>query len=54
MHLQANPPRSLPPQDMEAMDTAEQQAQRLTYVVGAVAGAVLLILLCLLCSRALF
>lgn len=36
------------------MDAAEQQAQRLTHVVGAVAGTVLLILLCLLCSRALF
>ena len=50
MHLQATPPRALPPQDMEAMDAAEQRAQRVTYAVGAVAGAVLLVLLCLLCS----
>ncbi|MEH0984617.1 hypothetical protein [Micromonospora sp. CPCC 205556] len=54
VHLQAAPPRALAPQDMEAMDAAEQRAQRLTYVIGAAAGVVLLLLLCLLCSRAIF
>ncbi|SCF37768.1 hypothetical protein GA0074695_6305 [Micromonospora viridifaciens] len=51
MHVQPAPPRQLPPQDMTAMDQAEQQAQRLTYGIGAVAGVVLVILMCLLCSR---
>lgn len=36
------------------MDQAEQQAGRLTYGFGAVAGVVLVILMCLLCSRLLF
>ncbi|MEU1888634.1 hypothetical protein [Micromonospora sp. WMMD987] len=54
MHLEATPARSLAWQDMEAMDVAEQQAQRVTWSVGVVVGVVLLVLLCLLCSRALF
>ncbi|MCI4064142.1 hypothetical protein MRQ36_16645 [Micromonospora sp. R77] len=54
VHLRVPPPRQLPPQDMAAIDSAEQQAQRLTYGVGAVAAAVLVILTCLLCSRLLF
>jgi hypothetical protein len=54
VHVQVPPPRRLPPQDMTAMDNAEQQSQRLTYGVGAVAGIVLVILICLLCSRVLF
>ncbi|SBT54417.1 hypothetical protein GA0070621_5407 [Micromonospora narathiwatensis] len=39
---------------MAAMDQAEQQSQRLTYGIGAVAGVVLVILTCLLCSRVIF
>ncbi|TDC35741.1 hypothetical protein E1211_15140 [Micromonospora sp. 15K316] len=54
VHLQPAAPRSLPPQDMAALDLAEQRAQRVTYSVGAVAGVVLVILVCLLCSRLLF
>ncbi|WP_207786252.1 hypothetical protein [Micromonospora globispora] len=54
MHLQPAPPRQLPPQDMAAMDMEEQRAQRLTYSIGTVAGVVLVILLCLLCSRLIF
>nr|WP_091254277.1 hypothetical protein [Micromonospora matsumotoense] len=54
VHLEATPARTLPAQDMEAMDAAEQRAQRVTWSVGAVIGIVLLLLLCLLCSRALF
>ncbi|MEV0155300.1 hypothetical protein AB0H57_16370 [Micromonospora sp. NPDC050686] len=52
VHVQGTPPRRLPPQDMAALDADEQQAQRVTWVLGAVAGVVLLGLLCLLCSRA--
>ncbi|TCB99705.1 hypothetical protein E0H26_03885 [Micromonospora zingiberis] len=54
VHLQALPPRQLPAQDMAALDAREQRAQRLTWGVGAVAGAVLMVLVCLLCTRALF
>lgn len=31
VHLQANPPRQLPPQDMISLDAQEQQAQRVTW-----------------------
>ncbi|MEU5946922.1 hypothetical protein ABZ793_15335 [Micromonospora sp. NPDC047465] len=54
VHLRPPPPRRLPPQDMAGLDMAEQRAQRLTYGVGALAGAVLVILICLLCSRLIF
>ncbi|WP_433688127.1 hypothetical protein ACQP0I_05095 [Micromonospora carbonacea] len=52
LHVRAAPPRQLPPQDMAGLDAVEQRAQHVTWVVGAVAGVVLLALLCLLCSRA--
>ncbi|MFI7522551.1 hypothetical protein [Micromonospora globbae] len=54
VHVQPGPPRHLPPQDMAALDAAEQRAGRLTYSIGAVAGVVLVIVVCLLCSRILF
>ncbi|MDG4793544.1 hypothetical protein [Micromonospora sp. WMMD1082] len=54
VHVQPAPPRQLPAQDMVALDAQEQRAQRVTWIIGAVAGAVLLILGCLLCTRALF
>jgi hypothetical protein len=54
VHLQVAAPRHLPPQDMADMDGAEQRAQRLTWSIGAVAGVVLVLLVCLLCSRAIF
>ncbi|WP_247673762.1 hypothetical protein [Micromonospora sp. C51] len=54
MHLQAAPPRQLPAQDMISLDAQEQRAQRVTWTVGAVAGAVLVVLTCLLCTRLLF
>jgi hypothetical protein len=47
-------PRALPPQDMDALDDAEGSARTVTYGVGLVAGAIALILMCLLCARALF
>ncbi|MGC4849068.1 hypothetical protein ACLQ3F_17630 [Micromonospora sp. DT15] len=54
VHLQPAPPRRLPPQDMADLDAAEQRSQRVTYGFGAAAGVVLLVLLCLLCSRVIF
>ncbi|MGS2614100.1 hypothetical protein ACVCAH_06150 [Micromonospora sp. LZ34] len=54
MHLQPPPPRPLPAQDMVGLDAAEQRAQRVTWSVGVVAGVVLVVLSCLLCSRVLF
>ncbi|MGC5332726.1 hypothetical protein [Micromonospora sp. DT62] len=54
VHLRPPPPRRLPAQDMAGLDAAEQRAQRLTYGVGAVAGVVLAVLVCVLCSRLVF
>ena len=48
------PPRSLPTQDMDALDDSEGSARTVTYGVGLVAGAIALILLCLLCARVIF
>ncbi|HET6484098.1 MAG TPA: translation initiation factor 2 [Actinoplanes sp.] len=47
-------PRSMPAQDMDALDDAEGSARTVTYGVGLVAGAIVLLLLCLLCARVLF
>ena len=47
-------PRALPPQDMDALDDAEGSARTVTYGVGLVAGAIAVILICLLCARAIF
>ncbi|NJP32840.1 hypothetical protein [Micromonospora thermarum] len=54
LHVQPPPPRQLPRQDMAELDLAEQRAQRVTWTVGAVAGVLLLVLMCLLCSRLIF
>jgi hypothetical protein len=51
---QAPPPRALPPQNMEALDDAEGSARTVTYGIGMVAGAIALILMCLLCARVIF
>lgn len=48
------PPRSLPAQDIDALDEAEGSARTVTYGVGLVAGAVAIILMCLLCARVFF
>ncbi|MFI1991285.1 translation initiation factor 2 [Actinoplanes sp. NPDC020271] len=48
------PPRHMPAQNMDAIDEAERSARTVTYGVGLVAGAIALILICLLCGRALF
>ncbi|MGC5054460.1 hypothetical protein ACLQ2S_23755 [Micromonospora sp. DT48] len=54
VHLRPAPPRQLPAQDMIDLDAQEQRAQRVTWTVGAIAGAVLVVLTCLLCTRLLF
>jgi hypothetical protein len=53
MLVQVPPPRPLPPQDLDALDTEEQQARTVTYGVAMVAGAILLVVLFVLCGRAL-
>ncbi|BCJ58719.1 hypothetical protein Jiend_21410 [Micromonospora endophytica] len=53
MQLRPTPPRQLPAQDMAALDTEEQRAQQVTRAVGIVAIVVLLLVVCLLCTRAL-
>jgi hypothetical protein len=52
--VQPAPPRELPAQDHAGLDAVERSARTLTYGVGMVAGAVLLIVMCALCSRVLF
>ncbi|GGK83673.1 hypothetical protein GCM10012284_17240 [Mangrovihabitans endophyticus] len=42
----------MPGQDMDALDDAEGSARTVTYGVGLVAGAIVLLLMCLLCARA--
>ena len=48
------PPRRLPAQDTERLDREEQAATILTKGTGLFAGAVLLVLLLILCGRVLF
>ncbi|MEU8664877.1 translation initiation factor 2 [Actinoplanes philippinensis] len=47
-------PRQMPRQDFEALDDAEGSARTVTYGVGLVAGAIALIVVCLLCARLVF
>ncbi|MGW0431478.1 translation initiation factor 2 [Micromonospora sp. NPDC003197] len=54
VHLQPPPPRQLPAQDLSALDEAERGARTVTYGVGLIAGAALVVVVCLLCSRLLF
>jgi hypothetical protein len=44
----------MPAQDLDALDESERSARTVTYGVGLVIGAIALILMCLLCARALF
>jgi hypothetical protein len=48
------PPRRLPDQDLNALDESEASARTLTYGLVMIAGAVLVVVSCLLCSRVLF
>lgn len=54
VHRQPLPPRPLPPQDEARLDQEEQGARTVTYGVGLIAAAIALVLVCLLCGRALF
>ncbi|HWB35620.1 MAG TPA: translation initiation factor 2 [Rugosimonospora sp.] len=47
------PPRELPAQDVPAIEAGEQRARTFTLGVGMVAGTVVLIVLFVLCGRAL-
>jgi hypothetical protein len=47
-------PRTLPPQNLSAIDREEQAARTVTLGVGLVAGAILLVLTLVLCGRWLF
>jgi hypothetical protein len=51
VEFQPAPPRELPPQNHSELDRAEQSARTVTYGIGMVAGAILLIVVCALCSR---
>ena len=44
----------MPIQDNVALDEAEGSARTVTYGIGLVAGAVALIVVCLLCARIVF
>jgi hypothetical protein len=49
--VQAPPPRQLPAQDLAALEADERGARTVTYGVGLLAAAVLIVVMCLLCSR---
>ncbi len=44
----------MPPQDDAVLDEQDKAARTITYGVGMVAGAIALIVLIVLCGRALF
>jgi hypothetical protein len=52
--LQPAPPRHLPPQSHDRLDAEEARARTLTLGVGMITAAVLLIVVIVLCTRALF
>jgi hypothetical protein len=52
--IQPQPPRELPTQDLADLDAREREERTITYGIGMVAGAVLLIVLLVLCGRVLF
>jgi hypothetical protein len=52
--VQPPPPRPLPHQDLTALDAEEREARTVTYGIGLVAGAVLVVVLLILCGRVLF
>lgn len=51
---QLPPPRHLPRQDPDRLDADERSARTVTYGIAMIAGAVLVVVSCLLCSRVLF
>ena len=52
--IQPPPPHQLPPQDLDALDAQEREQRTITYGVGLLAGAILLVVLLILCGRTLF
>jgi hypothetical protein len=52
--IEPPPPRPLPTQDHAYLDVQEQSARTLTYGIGMVAAAILLVVFCTLCARTLF
>jgi hypothetical protein len=52
--VQAPPPRALPAQDLPRLEESEQRARTLTYGIAMVAGAIMIVLMLVLCGRALF
>jgi hypothetical protein len=51
---QPPPPRSMPGQNLDALNEAEGSAKTVTYGVGLVAAAIALIVMVLLCARVIF
>jgi hypothetical protein len=47
-------PRNLPAQDPDSIDRVERRALVTTYGIGMIAGAIGLVLLIVLCGRAVF
>ncbi len=54
MVVQPAAARELPEQDTARLDAEEQSARTLTYGVAMIGGAIVLVLLLLLCGRAFF
>ena len=54
MVVEPLPPGELPGQDHDRLDVEEQAAQTLTQGIGMVAGAIMLVLLLILCARVTF
>jgi hypothetical protein len=52
--IQAPPPRTLPAQNLDEIEAHEREARTVTYGVGMIAAAVLLIVLFILCGRVIF
>jgi hypothetical protein len=53
-HTEPAPPRRLPTQDHDRIDTEEAQARTLTHGIALVAAAAMIVLTCLLCGRLVF
>jgi hypothetical protein len=51
--MQFPPPRTLPVQDLPQLEAAEQQARTITYGIAMVTGAIMLVLMLILCGRAI-
>jgi hypothetical protein len=52
--VQPAPPRQLPAQDHAGIDADEVRARTLTLGFALIAGAIIVIVMCALCGRALF